>query len=44
VAYAVYWFIVYQWTATLEERFCMERWPEEFAAYKRKVAKNFLFF
>ena len=44
VAFAVYWFIVYQWVATLEERFCMERWPEEFAEYKRKVAKNFLFF
>ena len=44
VAVAVYWFIGYQWTATLEERFCMEHWPEEFAEYKRKVAKNFLFF
>jgi protein-S-isoprenylcysteine O-methyltransferase Ste14 len=44
VAVAIYWFIGYQWMATLEERFCMEKWPEEFAEYKRKVAKNFLFF
>lgn len=44
VAVAVYWFIGYQWLVTLEERFCMERWPEEFAEYKRKVAKNLLFF
>lgn len=44
VAVAVYWFIGYQWTATLEERFCMEHWPDEFREYKRKVAKNFLFF
>jgi protein-S-isoprenylcysteine O-methyltransferase Ste14 len=44
VAFAVYWFIVYQWAATLEERFCMARWPEELSEYKLKVAKNFLFF
>ena len=44
VAFAVHWFIVYQWAVTLEERFCMERWPEGFAEYKRKVARNFLFF
>ncbi len=44
VAFTVYWFISYQWAATLEERFCAERWPDEFAEYKRKVAKNFLFF
>jgi protein-S-isoprenylcysteine O-methyltransferase Ste14 len=44
VAFAVYWFIVYQWAVTLEERFCMARWPEELAEYKRQVAKNFLFF
>ena len=44
VAVAIYWFIGYQWMATLEERFCMEKWPEEFSEYKRKVAKNFLFF
>ncbi len=44
VAFGVYWFIACQWMGALEERFCAERWPEEFAKYKRKVAKNFLFF
>lgn len=43
-AFAICFFIGYQWVATLEERFCKEHWPEEFAEYKRKVAKNFLFF
>ncbi len=44
IAIAVYWFIGYQWMVTLEEQFCMEHWPDEFPEYKRKVAKNFLFF
>jgi len=44
VAFTVYWFIACQWMGALEERFCAERWPEEFAEYKRKVARNFLFF
>ncbi|MBE9506975.1 MAG: DUF1295 domain-containing protein [Chloroflexi bacterium] len=44
VAIAVYWFIGYQWVATVEERFCVEQWPDEFPEYKRQVAKNFLFF
>ncbi len=44
VAYAVFFFIGYQWVATIEERSCMESWPEEFAEYKRRVAKNLLFF
>ena len=44
VTVALYWLIGYQWVATIEERFCMEQWPKEFAAYKKKVAKNFMFF
>ena len=44
VAVALYWFVGYQWVATVEERFCLEKWPEEFAAYKQKTAKNFVFF
>jgi protein-S-isoprenylcysteine O-methyltransferase Ste14 len=44
VTFAAYWFIACQWMGALEERFCMKSWPEEFAEYKRKVAKNFLFF
>ena len=44
VAVAIYWFIGYQWVAALEERFCAERWPEEFPEYKRNVTRNFLFF
>lgn len=44
VAVAVYWFLGYQWVAAVEERFCRARWPEAFAEYKRRVAKNFLFF
>ena len=41
---ALYWLIGYQWVATIEERFCMDQWPDAFAAYKMKVAKNFVFF
>lgn len=44
VAVAAYWFIGYQWVASIEERFCEKRWPDVFSEYKRKVAKNFLFF
>ena len=44
VAVAFYWFAGYQWVAALEERFCLAQWPETFAAYKQKVAKNFVFF
>lgn len=44
VAIALYWFVGYQWAATLEERFCLEKWPEAFTAYKGKTAKNFVFF
>jgi len=33
-----------KWGATVEERFCLERWPDAFPRYKRKVAKNLLFF
>lgn len=44
MAVAVYWFIGYQWVASIEERFCEQRWPDVFSAYKRQVAKNFLFF
>lgn len=44
LAVAIYWFIGYQWVATVEERFCLERWPDTFPEYKRKVAKNLLFF
>ena len=44
LAVALYWLIGYQWVATIEERFCMELWPTAFAAYKNKVAKNFVFF
>lgn len=44
VAVALYWFIGYQWVAAVEERFCQERWPDAFLEYKRKVAKNLLFF
>lgn len=43
-AIAIYWFVGYQWAATVEERFCLEKWPEGFAAYKQKTAKNFVFF
>ena len=44
VAVAIYWFIGYQWVATVEERFCLECWPDAFPEHKRKVAKNLLFF
>lgn len=44
VLFAAYFFVGYQWIATLEERFCMAQWPQAFAAYKHKTAKNFLFF
>ena len=44
IAIAIYWFVGYQWVATVEERFCLEKWPEGFAAYKQKTAKNFVFF
>jgi protein-S-isoprenylcysteine O-methyltransferase Ste14 len=44
VAIALYWFAGYQWVATVEEHFCQEKWPEAFAAYKQKTAKNFVFF
>ena len=44
VVIALYWFVGYQWAATLEERFCLEKWPEAFTAYKGKTAKNFVFF
>jgi protein-S-isoprenylcysteine O-methyltransferase Ste14 len=44
VAVAIYWFVGYQWVATVEERSCEERWPDAFSEYKRQVAKNFLFF
>lgn len=44
VAAALYWYIGYQWVVTLEERFCLEKWPEAFAAYKQQTAKNFVFF
>ena len=41
---AIVHFIVYQIYTKYEERMCAELWPEEFSEYKRKVAKNFLFF
>jgi len=44
VAIALYWFVGYQWVATVEERSCQEKWPEGFVAYKQKTAKNFVFF
>lgn len=44
ITVALYWFVGYQWVSTLEERFCLEKWPEAFAAYKQKTAKNFVFF
>jgi len=44
VAVAVYWFVGYQWVASVEERHCQDRWPDGFSDYKRRVAKNFLFF
>jgi protein-S-isoprenylcysteine O-methyltransferase Ste14 len=37
-------FLLYQITANYEERTCARLWPDKFAEYKRKVAKNFLFF
>ena len=44
MAVAVYWFLGYQWVASVEERFCEERWPETFPEYKRRVTRNFLCF
>jgi protein-S-isoprenylcysteine O-methyltransferase Ste14 len=44
VAVAVYWFVGYQWVVAVEERFCAKQWLGEFPKYKRKAAKNFLFF
>jgi len=37
-------FLLYQITVKYEERMCAKLWPDEFPEYKRKVAKNFLFF
>ena len=36
--------ILYQITTKYEERMCTKLWPNEFGEYKKKVAKNFLFF
>ena len=36
--------ILYQITTKYEERMCTKLWPDEFGEYKKKVAKNFLFF
>ncbi|NOQ95638.1 MAG: hypothetical protein GQ555_03365 [Desulfobacterales bacterium] len=44
VAVSICWFLGYQWVATVEDRFCMEHWPDTFPEYKRAVAKNLLFF
>lgn len=44
VIVAVYWFIGYQWVSTVEERFCLEQWPDAFPEYQCEVAKNLLFF
>ncbi len=44
VMVAVYWFIGYQWVSVIEERFCLEQWPDAFSEYKRNIAKNLLFF
>ncbi len=44
VTVAVYWFIGYQWVAAVEERYCLEQWPDAFPQYKREVAKNLLVF
>ncbi|MCD6344494.1 MAG: DUF1295 domain-containing protein [Anaerolineae bacterium] len=44
VTVAVYWFIGYQWVTTVEERHCLEQWPDAFPQYKRAVAKNLLVF
>ena len=37
-------FILYQITVKYEELMCAKLWTDEFAEYKKKVAKNFLFF
>lgn len=44
VAVAAYWFVGYQWVATVEERFCVQQWPDEFPEYRRKVARNLVLF
>ena len=37
-------FVFYQKAVNYEERMCAVLWPREFAEYRSKVAKNFLFF
>ena len=41
---AILHLLFYQITTKYEERMCVEIWGEEFKKYKKKVAKNFLFF
>lgn len=41
---AILHLLFYQITTKYEERMCVEIWGGEFKKYKKKVAKNFLFF
>ena len=41
---AIAHFLLYQITVKYEERMCEKLWSDEFLEYKRKVAKNLLFF
>lgn len=42
---AALWFALgYQWVARLEERMCLEHWPDAYRAYMAAVPRNFVVF